>query len=115
MHIFSCERSSTGFNDCFVVLVLGIIHPLVIVKYKSLFVLCCGTFCAFLCMLWYIVLGLVMGSNKGLKIYQTTNNFYLFYQANQQCVNMHTICNSNKTRPILNFTKKSKNLYFKIA
>jgi hypothetical protein len=47
---FCCERSSTGSNDCFVVvlvLVLGIIHSLVILKSKSLFVPCNGTFCVF--------------------------------------------------------------------
>jgi hypothetical protein len=50
--IFSRERSSTGSNDCFVVLVVLVLvvvvfYPLVIFKSKSLFVPCCGTFCAF--------------------------------------------------------------------
>jgi hypothetical protein len=46
--IFSRERSSTGSNDCFVVvLVVLVFYPLVIFKSKSLFVPCYGTFCAF--------------------------------------------------------------------
>jgi hypothetical protein len=48
-NIFSRERSSTGSNDCFVVvvvlvLVLVVFYPLVIFKSKSLFVPCYGTF-----------------------------------------------------------------------
>jgi hypothetical protein len=61
-----------------------------------------------------------MGSNKGLKNYQffLLSNFFVFIfrslhilaplhwgtKANQKCVNMHTVCYTSKTRPILNST-----------
>jgi hypothetical protein len=56
--IFTRERSSTGSNDCFVVVLVvlvGIIYPLVIKSLKVFlcravahFVPSCGTFCAVL-------------------------------------------------------------------
>jgi hypothetical protein len=73
----------------------------------------------------------VMGSNKGLKIYQITNNFVLFYQIIQTIqiifykvnfsylFSVHYIFSpisaQRQTRPILNVTKKQKKCISKLS
>jgi hypothetical protein len=47
LNIFRHECGLTGSNDCFIVVVVVVFYPLVIFKFKSLFVPCYGTFCAF--------------------------------------------------------------------